>query len=47
MIDNALAFNEPCPVEPAEPVRKENETGAAFATRKHDHVKGPNMDRGG
>ena len=38
MTDNALAFNEPCPVEPAEPVREENETEAAFATRKRDHA---------
>jgi len=30
--DNDLALTSPCPTEPEDPVRAENETDAAFAT---------------
>ena len=31
--DNDLALTSPCPIEPVDPVREENEADAAFATR--------------
>ena len=30
--DNDLALTSPCPIEPEDPVRAENETDVAFAT---------------
>ena len=36
--DNDLALISPCPTEPVDPVRLENEINAAFATRQHDHA---------
>ena len=36
--DNDLALTSPCPTEPEDPVRVENETDAAFATRQRDHA---------
>ena len=37
--DNDLALISPCPTEPVDPVRAENETDAAFATRQRDHAE--------
>ena len=36
--DNNLALISPCPTEPVDPVRAENETDAAFTTWQHDHA---------
>jgi hypothetical protein len=36
--DNDLALTSPCPSEPKDLVRAENETDAAFATREHDYA---------
>jgi hypothetical protein len=36
--DNDLALTSPYPTEPKDPVRAENETNAAFATRERDHA---------
>ena len=36
--DNDLALISPCPTEPEDPVRVENETDAAFTTRQRDHA---------
>ncbi|XP_066310899.1 uncharacterized protein [Miscanthus floridulus] len=38
LCDNDLALTSPCPTEPKDPVRAENETDAAFATREWDHA---------
>jgi hypothetical protein len=35
--DNNLALISPCPTEPEDSVRAENETDVAFATRERDH----------
>jgi hypothetical protein len=35
--DNNLALISPCSTEPEDPVRAENETDVAFATRERDH----------
>ena len=37
--DNDLAFISPCPTDLVNPVRAENETDAAFATRQRDHAE--------
>jgi hypothetical protein len=34
-----FAIISPCPTEPEDPVRGENESDANFAARKHDHVE--------
>ena len=36
--DNDLALISSCPIETEDPVRAENETDAAFATRERDHA---------
>ena len=36
--DNDLALTSPCPTQPEDPVRVENETDAAFATQERDHA---------
>ena len=36
--DNDLALISPCPTEPVDPVRAENETDAAFATWQREHA---------
>ncbi|XP_066373330.1 uncharacterized protein [Miscanthus floridulus] len=36
--DNDLALTSPCLTQPGDPVRAENETDVAFATREHDHA---------
>ena len=36
--DNDLALTSPCPTAPEDPVRVENETDAAFATRERGHA---------
>ena len=36
--DNELALISPCPTEPEDPLRAENETDVAFPTRQHDHA---------
>ena len=36
--DNDLALISSCPTEPEDPVRAENETDVAFATRQRDHA---------
>ena len=36
--DNDLALISSCPIEPEDPVRAENETDVAFATRERDHA---------
>ena len=36
--DNDLALISPCPAEPVDLVRVENETDTAFATRERDHA---------
>jgi hypothetical protein len=33
LLENDLALTSPCPTEPVDPVREENEAEAAFATR--------------
>ena len=38
MSDNDLALTCLCPTELENPVRAENETDVAFATREHDHA---------
>ena len=38
MSDNDLALISLCPTEPEDPVRVENETDVAFATRQRDHA---------
>ena len=37
--DNDLILISLCPTEPVDPVRAENKTDAAFATRQRDHAK--------
>ena len=37
--ENDLALTSPCPTEPVDPVRKENETDADSTTRQRDHVE--------
>ena len=37
--ENDLAFTSPCPTEPEDPVRAENETDVDFAARKRDHAE--------
>ena len=39
LFDNDLALISPCPTELEDPVRAENETDAAFATRQRDHAE--------
>ena len=34
-----FAITSPCPTEPEDPVRGENEYNADFAARKHDHAE--------
>ena len=34
-----LALISPCPNEPMDPVRKENEIGADFTARQRDHAE--------
>ena len=36
--ENDLALTSPCPTEPVDPVRKENESDADFTARQRDHV---------
>ena len=36
--DNDLALTSPCPIEPVDQVREENEVDAAFATRQREHA---------
>ena len=36
--DNDLALTSPCPIEPEDSVRAENETDAAFTTQERDHA---------
>ncbi|XP_066336830.1 uncharacterized protein [Miscanthus floridulus] len=36
--DNDLALTSPCPIEPMDQVRKENEADVAFATRRRKHA---------
>ena len=36
--DNDLALTSPCHTQSEDPVRTENETDAAFATRERDHA---------
>ena len=37
--ENDLALTFPCPTEPVDPVREENETDADFTARQRDHVE--------
>ena len=37
--ENDLALTSPCPTEPEDPVRVENETDADFNARKRDHAE--------
>jgi len=37
--DNDLALTSPCPIEPVDPVREENETNVDFTARQRDHVE--------
>jgi len=37
--ENNLALTSPCPTEPKDPVRAENETDADFTARKRDHAE--------
>ena len=37
--ENDLALTSPCPTEPEDPVRVENETNANFNAQKRDHAK--------
>jgi hypothetical protein len=37
--ENDLALTSPCPTEPVDPVRAENETGADFTARQRDHAE--------
>ena len=37
--ENDLALTSPCPTEPEDPVRVENETDADFTARKRDHAE--------
>ena len=37
--ENDLAFTSPCPNEPINPVREENETDADFTARQRDHAR--------
>ena len=39
LFENDLALTSPCPTEPEDPVRVENETDADFNARKRDHAK--------
>ena len=37
--ENDLALTSPCPTEPVDPMRKENETDADFTARQRDHAE--------
>ena len=37
--ENDLALTSPCPTEPEDPVRAENETDADFIAQKRDHAE--------
>jgi len=37
--ENDLALTSPCPTEPVDPVREENESDADFTARQRDHVE--------
>ena len=39
MSENDLALTSPCPTEPVDPVRAENETDADFTARQRDHAE--------
>ena len=37
--ENDLALTSPCPTEPVDPVREDNETDADFTARQRDHAE--------
>jgi hypothetical protein len=37
--ENDLALTSPCPTEPVDPVRAENETDTDFTARQRDHAE--------
>ena len=37
--ENDLALTSPCPTEPVDPVREENESDADFTARQRDHAE--------
>ena len=39
MSENDLALTSPCPTEPVDPMRAENETDADFTARQRDHAE--------
>ena len=37
--ENDLALTSPCPIEPVDPVREDNETDANFTAQQRDHTE--------